>query len=433
MQRTECRAIFIAVFTIMTVHLLLASRAAASSYKTIHEFTWAKNPEGNLVRDAAGNLYGTTYQGPGSGCGGLGCGAVWKLAPDPSGTWTVSILHVFKGADGGNPYAGLVLDAAGNLYGTTAGGGASNEGTVFKLHPNSDGTWTERVLHNFSCGSDGCSPQGELIFDAIGNLYGTTARGAYGGGIVFKLAPNPDGSWTESILHMFGSQSRVDGLVPSARLVFDSAGNLYGTTSQGGDPCNNPAAGCGVVFKVAPNPDGTWTETVLYRFSGGSDGASPWGAVIFDAAGNLYGTTVSGGTNNSCALWEWKGCGVVFKLAPSPDGIWTELVLHSFTGGADGCSPQAGLIFDSAGNLYGTTAWGGDVTRCSGPNGGVFGGGVVFKLAPTLSGWSETVLHTFVGCGSNPQAPLLLDPEGHLYGTTLLGFRNYGLVFEITP
>lgn len=429
MQRRIYRLNAPAIFAIMTMNLLLAIGATASSYETLHEFTWAKNPRGRLVRDAAGDLYGTTFDGAGTGCGGEGCGFIWKLARNTNGTWTVHALHIFKGADGANPAAGLILDNAGNLYGTTTSGGAFNEGTVFKLHPNSDGTWTEGVLHSFSCG-DGCAPQGELIFDAAGNLYGTTARVS---GTVFRLSPNSDGSWTESILHRFGSQSLTDGVVPAAGLVFDSGGNLYGTTSQGGNACP-PAPGCGVVFKVAPNPDGTWTETVLYRFSGSSDGASPWGGVVLDANGSLYGTTVSGGNNTSCVLWEWTGCGVAFKLATNPDGTWTEHVLHSFTGGADGCAPQSGLIFDSAGSLYGTTAWGGAVTQCSGPNGEVFGHGVAFRLTPRSGGWTETVLHTFLNCATSPEAPLLLDPAGHLYGTTSgIAARNYGLVFEITP
>jgi len=265
---------------------------------------------------------------------------------------TCKAIHVFKGTDGAYPYAGLIFDAAGNLYGTTSGGGAHKRGAVFKLAPNPDGTWTESVLYSFRGGVDGWAPYAGLVFDAAGNLYGTGQNGgANGSGVVFKLAPNPDGTWTESVLHSF---AYTDGSFP-AGLIFDAAGNLYGTTLQGG-----AAAGYGVVFKLKPNPDGTWTESVL----------------------------------------------------------------HAFTGGADGSLLYAGLTL-RAGALYGTTYEGGD---CSG-----FGCGVVFKLTPSSSGWSETVLHTFLGFGENPAAPVIFDPAGNLYGTTTSGSTNKGLVFKLTP
>jgi uncharacterized repeat protein (TIGR03803 family) len=328
---------------------------AAGAYNILHLFTWAKNPSGNLTFDAAGNLYGTTQNGGSRFFCEAGCGTVWKLARTPKGTFNVSILHIFTFTDGWQPFAGMIFDAAGNLYGTTAGGGA---------------TVTE-ACHD-SCG------------------------------VVFKLAPNPDGTWTESVLHSF---TGTDGDLPDAGLIFDAAGNLYGTTFEGG------ADRSGVVFKLAPNPDGTWTESVLYSFTGGVDGGYPAAGLTLDPAGNLYGTTFEGGADRS---------GVVFKLAPNPDGTWTESVLYSFTGGADGAYPR-GLIFDAAGNLYGTTEYG-----------GAYGDGVVFKLSPRSSGWSETVLHSFLGFGQQPFAPVIFDPAGNLYGTTQWGNGNYGLVFEIT-
>ncbi len=375
---------------------------------------------GNLTMDAAGNLYGTTYKGGTTFCQGLGvgCGFVWKLAPN---TNTVNLLHQFKGGDGGNPVAGVVFDAAGNLYGTTVSGGAQNGGTVFKLARNADGTWTDTVLYNFTNGADGSGPACTLVLDAAGSLYGTTlGGGAHGKGTVFKLVPNRDGNWTESVLYSF---TGPDGANPDAGLTFDAAGNLYGTTYYGGGSaaCTN---GCGVVFKLAPNPDGTWTESVLHSFTGGADGAVPPASLIFDAAGNLYGTTFHGGCT-ACT----NGCGVVFELAPESDGTWTESVLHSFTGGADGSYPEAGLVFDAAGSLYGTAANGGSKsTVCTNT-----GCGVVFKVTPTSSGWSETVLRTFLGLAKLPTAPVIFDPAGNLYGTTTEGSANYGVVFEITP
>jgi uncharacterized repeat protein (TIGR03803 family) len=412
----------------LIVTLVLATGAwTASNYKILHVFKNASdgaNPYGNLVLDAAGNLYGVTING-GVGGGGV----VFKLTPNahpnPDGCcWTESVLHSFTGEDGAVPYAGLIFDAAGNLYGTTTGGGADNDGVVFKLTPNPDGTWTESVLHSFT-GGDGAYPWGPLIFDAVGNLYGmTTLGGADGDGVVFKLTPNPDGTWTESVLHSF---TGADGFneFGSAGLIFDADGNLYGTTVWGG-PSWDPGEGgfgAGVVFKLTPNPDETWTESVLFNFICVRllCGGNPDAGLIFDAAGNLYSTAYGGGADSD---------GVVFKLTPNPDGTWTESVLYSFTG-RDGATPVAGLIFDAAGNLYGTTYYGGSNSRkeC-----GFSGCGVVFKLTPTSRGWTETVLHTFWGYGANPHGGVIMDAAGNLYGTTYAGSgTNNGLVFEITP
>jgi uncharacterized repeat protein (TIGR03803 family) len=226
------------------------------------------------------------------------------LAP---GAWAASqfkTLHKFTGgADGGTPSAGLVSDSAGNLYGTTTNGGAGF-GVVFKLAPNLDGSWTESVLHSFtSGGKDGELPFAGLILDQ-GNLYGTTGGGGGNNtGVVFQLMQNLDGSWTENVLYAFTGSP--DGEVPTAPLIFDSSGNLYGTTSKGG------VYGSGTVFKLTPHSGGAWTENVLYDFTGGDLGGTPNAGVIFDAKGNLYGTTQFGGANN---------VGVVFKLKPSSRG-----------------------------------------------------------------------------------------------------------------
>jgi uncharacterized repeat protein (TIGR03803 family) len=346
---------------------------------------------GGLIRDGAGNLYGTTWAG-----GAFGLGVVFKL--DSMGNETV--LHTFTGQPDGNAtYSAnaLLRDNDGNLYGTTNGGGAGSlggAGTVFQLAPPAQpgGTWTETVLYSFCSVSnppayctDGNTPFAGLVRDDKGNLYGTTFAGGefcanYGGcGVVFMV----DRAGKETVLYNFcpNGQSLYgscpDGLFPSAALIRDAAGNLYSTTQFGG------AYGQGTVFKLAPpaQPGGAWTETVLYSFTGGTDGGmegQSFANVIQDAAGNLYGTTPFGG-DSSCNI-TFLPCGVVFKLAPpaQPSGAWTETVLYSFTGGTDGGFPLAGLIQDAAGNLYGTTSGGGLAAAPCYPF-----CGVVFKLDTT--------------------------------------------------
>lgn len=307
------------------------------------------DPRGSLIFDAAGNLYGTANTGGGSE--GCSCGVVFKLTPISQGVWTYTVLHTFTGdnVDGANPDGTLIFDTAGNLYGTTEWGG-KGWGSVFQLTPNSDGSWTEHTLYGFDRGSEGGYPWADtLVFDTAGNLYGTTAyggrpgcsprgNGCYGLGVVFELIPNSDGTWTEKVLHSFTAGK--DGATPTGRLVLDAAGNLYGTTFWGGASNGN-----GNVYKLAPNPDGTWTEHVLHQFTAGKDGAAPFGGLRFDKAGDLYGTASAGGT---------YGYGVLFKLKPTSSGGWTYHVLHAFKG-APGASPEAAPIFDAAGNLYGTT------------------------------------------------------------------------------
>jgi len=331
---------------VVALATLAPLRAAHAGVTVLYAFKGGSDgcyPDARLIEDKSGNLYGTTQPGNGSCLSNSGSGTVFKLAPD--GTETV--LHVFGGkgnGDGAWPSGGLIEDRAGNFYGTTLGGGTYGYGTVFKLAP--DGT--ETVLYPFAGEGDGGNPMAGLIQDKSGNLYGTTSSGgAYHGGTVFKLAP--DG--TETVLHAFG-HTTGDGAYPSSDLILDEQGNLYGTTSEGGtDRCvgyQNQPIGCGTVFKLAP--DGT--ETVLYAFRGlHGDGSVPDGGLIRDKAGNLYGTTAAGGTG----CHQDKGCGTVFKLAP--DG--TETVLYAFAGGRDGAVPLGGLIRDKAGNLYSTTEGGG--------------------------------------------------------------------------
>jgi uncharacterized repeat protein (TIGR03803 family) len=370
-------------------------------------------PFTGLIFDQSGALYGTTAQG-GAGCAleKKGCGTVFKLSPppkrckigggpdDPCRFWTETVLHSFTGADGSLPVAGVIFDQSGALYGTTAQGGAGCAlekkgcGTVFNLTPpaTAGAAWTETLLHSFTGGADGAYPRGGLIFDKTGALYGTTFDGGTsrlcvgGCGTVFKLTPPKrciigggrdalsSCSWTEAVLHSFTGVG--DGAYPDhGSLIFDKTGALYGTTLMGGTGCSVvDDIVCGTVFKLSPpaTAGGAWTETLLHSFTGGADGSAPGGGLIFDQSGALYGTTSGGGA------WDF---GTVFKLArPNASGVWTETVLHSFTGGADGASPGAGggLIFDQSGTLYGTTAGGG--TGCA-PTTGV-GCGTVFKLIP---------------------------------------------------
>jgi uncharacterized repeat protein (TIGR03803 family) len=370
------------------------------------------NPEASLISDAAGNFYGTTVGG-----GNSAAGTVFELSPNGSGGWTEEVLYSFgEGLDGTYPEAGLIFDAAGNLYGTTEAGGIHRGGMVFELSPNGSGDWTETVLHSFGAGSDGSAPYaGQLIFDRTGNLYGTTSSGGTNFyGIAFELSPNGSGGWTETVLHSFGAGT--DGASPPAGLIWDGAGNLYGTTYAGG------TSNVGTVFELSPNGSGGWTETVLYSFnSNGSDGNYPYAGLVFDRAGNLYGTTYLGGTYN---------IGTVFELSPNGSGGWTETVLHSFINNySDGAYPYAGLIFDSAGNLYGTTAYG-----------GIYYYGTAFEFSPNGSGgWTETVLYSSFGAsmdGLSPNAGLIMDRAGNLYGTTVqggIGTSAAGTVFEIAP
>jgi uncharacterized repeat protein (TIGR03803 family) len=414
-----------AALAIFTVTLLVTSTWAATPWKEKVLYSFGNGPDGDipnagLILDAAGNLYGTTTVSDGI----YGPGVVFELTPTAGGGWTEKVLYNFCSqnncTDGSLPYASLIFDAAGNLYGTTAYGGDYGSGTAFELTPTAGGGWAEKVLYSF-----GGNPFSGLIFDAAGNLYGTTYwGGTYGQGTAFELTPTPGGGWTETVLHSF-ILNGTDGAYPYAGLIFDAAGNLYGTTYWGGTwvSCGY---GCGTVYELTPAAGGDWTETVLHSFGieniRDPNGYHPGAGLIFDAAGNLYGTTQRGdGTGCGGA-----GCGTVFELTPTAGGGWTEKVLHGFGNGTDGAEPYAGLIFDVAGDLYGTTTGGGD-----------YGHGTVFELAPTAGGdWTETVLYSFGNGtdGANPDAGLIFDKNGSLYGTTT-GGGTYGggTVFELSP
>jgi len=390
--------------------MLVPGTEAASNYKVLYQFTGGADgfmPSG-VVFDAAGNLYGTTYSG-----GSYGWGSVFELTPNADGTWTENVLYSFQNnmEDGRNPNAALILDAAGNLYGTVdcVACRENDQGGAFKLTRNQDGSWTESTVATFGMYWTGASPHG-MIFDAAGNLYGTTSWGVDTAGGVYELMPGSCSSpscWKTSVLVQFNWSN---GGAPLSTLVLDASGNVYGTSSNWG------RRGAGNVFKLTRESDGSWKMNAIHSFSGGTDGGTSTASLIFDAAGNLYGTTSAGGQ---------YGYGVVFKLTPGPLGGWKERVLHSFAGGKDGASPTAGLVFDAAGNLYGTTS-----------AGGRYGYGVVFKLTPgRLGGWKERVLRSFEGHpGQDPSSVLVLDAAGNLYGTTQGdGQTTFGTVFEITP
>jgi uncharacterized repeat protein (TIGR03803 family) len=400
---------------------MVVGSASAVTYKTLHRFkadssTGGSYPYGPLIIDSTGDLFGTTVEGGNLSCNNQGvhsgCGLVFKLTRNQVGTWTKTILHRFSGADGSGP-GSLILDAAGTLYGT-AGGGRLRAGLIYKLTPNPDGTWTEKVLHDFKWTVDGGFPGG-LFLDEAGNLYGTTGEGGVGGkGTVFKLILNSDDTWTLNLLFTFGN-GPLGG--PPRNLLLDTLGNIY-STAGGGDCFGGD---CGYVFKLTPNPDGGWTKQVLHRFAGGKDGSRPFGGLTIDAAGNLYGTTAADG---AYVCNSYPGCGTIFKLSPNFDGTWTEHILHWFNeangswplsglvldaagalygttyyggrygygvvfmlqptaagGWAEkilwsfrnqpGAFPSAGVVFDGSGNLYGTTAGGGVNTF-----------GTVFEITP---------------------------------------------------
>jgi uncharacterized repeat protein (TIGR03803 family) len=409
------------LFWAIAMSSALCAVPAHASEKALYAFKGGSDgaaPFGNVISDNAGNLYGTTASGGGGvGCETGGCGTVFKLAANGM----ESVLYAFKGGgDGANPDAGPIADKSGNLYGTTEFGGVGCNGfgcgMVFAVAPGG----TESVLYAFKGGSDGAFPSygGDLIADKSGNFYATTGGGGSyigsncadsGCGTVFELTPSGE----ETVLYTF--QGGSDGWGPQGSLIADSSGNLYGMTPLGGADCQGNGLGCGTVYKVAP--DGT--ETQLHVFQGGSDGYEPYAGLIADTAGNFYGTTAWGGDCPGDSF----GCGTVFKLAP--DG--TEMVLYSFQGGNDGRTPESSLILDKKGNLYGTTYNGGG-SGCSGT-----GCGVVFEVTPK---GKETVLETFKAAhGRNPAAGLLLGKNDLLYGATTAGGagqHNDGVVFRVT-
>jgi uncharacterized repeat protein (TIGR03803 family) len=398
----------LAIALLISLGTVLASATTETVLYSFQGGTDGSNPSAGLVADAAGNLYGTTTTGGVGPCTG-GCGTVFRLSPQPGGNWSEAVLYSFQaGSDGAAPVASLIFDAAGNLYGTTISGGAKNEGTVFQLSPQG-GTWAETVLYSFEGGSDGAYVTSPVIFDAAGNLYGTTVFGGgrQNAGVVFQLAPpaQPGGTWTETVLHRFGSPG--DGLDPMAGLLVDHQGALYGTTFDG------------LVFKLTPPAPGhsVWKEKILYQFTGGgNNGSQPCNLSL--GKGVLYGTTNLGGSP--------ANAGTVFQLRPTQSGLWSEKTLYSFAGGTDGGLACGPLVSDKLGILYGTTAGNGaDILS------------TVFQLVPQPGGgWIETVLHDFVGSqdGKGPHGGVIFGMDGALYGTTGGGGSSgHGTVYQVVP
>ena len=387
-------------------------------------------PAAGPLLGAGGVLYGTTSALGQKAPGALG--GVYSLSP-PTGNqknWIFSGLHVFLGTnqgDGERPGTGVIEDAAGNLYGTTGSGGSNDAGVVYELHAQGGGSWPETILYTFGFPLDQNSSQpNALLLTANGVLYGTTLSSFVGGcncGTAFALQPptkrNP--SWAYKSLYVFKGGTDAD--TPIAGLVKAPNGSLYGVSFYGGNGgCGsggNPGRGCGTIFRLMPPAKGqtVWTESVIYAFTGGADGATPEGTMIVNKSGALYGTTTFGGT----------GYGVVFELAPPANGstTWTETTIHTFVG-SDGFNPTDGLTFGPGGSLIGVTS-GGDQ------------GGVVFELTPPpqgQSGWSNTILHTFSGepDGAGPVPRVVRSPSGSLFGATKIGgTSNLGTVYEIKP
>lgn len=400
------------VFALFTGYACIVTAQESVLYQFTGE-NYDGNPAASVVFDAKGNLYGTT-------AGGY---KVFQLKPLPDGSWEETIISKLSGAEIGDvgPIAGLAIDGKGNLFWSSITGGSHNCGAVYELTPEANETWTENVLHQFGTGADGCGPQTTLTFDDAGNLYGTTyGGGLHNAGAVFQMVEEAGGNWSEKVIWSFQG-SPTDGLYPQGGLVLDHAGNVYGTTGAGGVTTGNSNAS-GIAFELMPQADGSWSEKVLHTFGvTSSDGAFPEAPMILDDKGNLYGTTAQGG-GGKCT-----GCGTVFELLPQSDGTWTEQVLHRFSETApDGEDPRGGLVFDSKGDLFGSTFYGGSEAN-SGiafelvpPASGQWTERVLHIFAGGLDD------------GSGPEAGMIFDSKGNLYGTTRNGgSHDAGTVFEI--
>ncbi len=403
----------------LTALFFAGSAHAANTNKDhlIHTFSPTPNgyPRSGLVADAAGNLYGTAY-GNGDSCPDS-CGEVFELTPGANGAFLYRVLHTFtKGAgDGTFPQGALVLDAEGNLYGTTVFGGADGYGTVYELSPTAAGPWNETILYSFKNGFDGSAPNSGVIFDTAGNLYGVTEGGGSGGlGTVFELSL-VNGLWVESILHAFVWDT-ADGNYPWG-IAMDASGNLWGVTALGGSLTACPFSGCGTVYELIRAEN--WRENIVYDFQYGNDGYQPVGALVFDSSGNIYGTAWLGGAPDG---------GIVFQMTPSTGGTWTEAILHTFGGAPDGFRPFSGLTFDQAGNLYGTTEGGGAPCNC----------GTVFEMSPAADGsWTESIVYDFEPTAKDGRFPVgnvIFGPGSLLYGATNYGGpAGAGTVYQVKP
>ena len=407
----------------------------APALKTLFNFSGTPNGgflEAGLVRNSASQvLYGTTTDG-----GTYGWGTIYQLVPAAGGVWTQTTIYNFTGiADGANPEASLIIGTSGVLYGTTTYGGSSDYGTVFSLTPAGGGKWTFAKLHTFTGGKDGANPEAALYLNSTtGVLYGTTfAGGTSGFGTVYQLSPGTGGVYTEKVLYTF--KGGVDGGNPAAGLVqVASTQVLYGTTYQGG------TSGFGTVFELIPAKGGVWTETVLYSFTGGTDGSGPEAGVKIGTGTVLYGSAFWGGSSTGCPLGGYPtGCGTLFSLTPpaTAGNPWTFTVLYTFTGtGLDGAHPSDNLSLAGTGKLYGTTFSGGSMSdvcfTASYP-----GCGTAFSLAPPATSgnpWTETILHDFNGDDGGGPNGLISGASGVYYGTCYNGGTKggFGTVFQLT-
>ena len=387
------------MFAALSALLLAAAQRADSQTETVlHNFTKGSDgayPNWGLIADSSGNLYGT------AGGGGLGYGTVFELSPNGIGGWNETVLHSFTGGeDGKDPSGPVMFDSERNLYGTTAGGGARGHGVVFELTPMGK-RWEEKVLHSFKGGPDGKFPISGVIMDKAGNLYGTTYNG-FKVATVFELSPSGGSGWTKRVIYNVATSG--------AGLTMDAAGDIFLATYW-------------TVFELLPDGNGGWIPTVLHTFAGyPKDGYWASSSPVLDQAGNLYGTTTAGGPDNG---------GMVYKLIPGKNGKWMEKVLHFFEGFTRGNSPAGNIVLDASGNIYGTTDWGGKHDL-----------GTVFELvAPNgTGGYQEKLLWSFTGTdGLNPDAGVILDGAGNLYGTASKGGTTYthdygyGVVFQVSP
>jgi uncharacterized repeat protein (TIGR03803 family) len=412
----------VAKLIVLALTTSVSFSAQAQTYHVIYNFTGGTDgahPQASLAMDRAGNIYGTTPEGGqvhfNCYAGSRGCGTVFKLTREDS-RWLFGVLHSFAGKpqDGDQPYAKLTISPDGSVYGSTSMGGDGNCspgfgcGTVFKLTvpPSATAEWKETIFHYFQGPPDGFYPWGDLTLDPDGNVYGTTWTGGSGSGcgpngcgVVYRLTHSV-GGWSESILYAFGYPDSGPWM---SGVIFDQAGNLYGTSGEGG-------FSYGTVYELMPSGS-SWVETVLHAFSGGVDGGFPAGTLLRDQSGNMYGGATQGGA---------YGHGVVYELTPSVGGF-TLNVLYAFTAC---CGPGETLSMDSSGSLYDTAS------------GGAYGKGSVFKLMPAHGGWTYTDLHDFTGGtdGGVPDTSVLIDQSGSLYGTTSMGGAyGQGVVWEITP
>jgi uncharacterized repeat protein (TIGR03803 family) len=390
---------------VLSALLLIAARPAQAQTETVlYNFAGGSdgaNPLSRLTSDGAGNFYGTTQ------FGGLGYGTVFELSPNGNGGWKETVLYSFSFTDGAYPNGSdVIFDSVGNLYGTASAGGAHQYGVVFELSP-AGASWQETVLYSFCpegypCNITSAEPLSGVIMDKAGNLYGTTF-GAINGDCeneqVFELSP-PPGGWTEKLIYAH-QNGKIDNIGLSAGLTMDAAGNIFGV-------------GYSTVFELSPNGSGGWNPSVIHHFK---DFILPEGTPAIDKAGNLYGTTTAGGA---------KGYGTVYKLSPAKNGKWKDKIVYSFKSGKDGNDPWSGVLLDAAGNLYGSTTAGGE-----------YNAGTVFELVAPVGkdGYKEKVLWSFTGTdGSQPYGSLTLGSAGNLYGTTAKGGSSgYGVVFEVAP